>query len=196
MHLLKNNILINVLCRLQFVPLAALQQFSVAQDGFTKTAVASFFEAYGTPATILFTQQEQKTPAGSQYSQHVTLSYPGLQKANLPLLYQLDQDQFLIKFTDVEGQTFIMGSPDAGAQLSWQYSTAFGGFEVSFSLTDSIPCGFDAELGKFFFNEKGFLATTYESTEIFYFNTEGELVVSGPNEADYYLQNGILYLTN
>ena len=117
MSLLKNNILVNVLCKLQFVPLAAVQEFSVGQDGFTKQIVADFFDFYGTPATMLFTQQQQPTPAGSQYSQEVTLSYPGLEKLNLPLLYNLDQDQYLVKITDVAGQEFIMGSLDAGAKL-------------------------------------------------------------------------------
>jgi hypothetical protein len=170
--------------------------YSVGQDGFTKTVAASFFDVYGTPSTMLFTQNEEKTPSGSRYQQQITLSYPGLQKANLPILHALDQDEFLVKFVDTAGQQFIMGSPDAGAQLAWQYSTSFGGFEISFFLTDSIPCGFPGDLGQFFFNEKGFLATTYESSETFYFNADGKLVVSGPNEADYYFQNGILYLTN
>jgi hypothetical protein len=78
MHLLKNNTLVNVLCKLQFVPLSAVQQYSVAQDGFTKTVAASFFDVYGTPSTMLFTQSEEKTPSGSRYSQQITLSYPGM----------------------------------------------------------------------------------------------------------------------
>ena len=80
MHLLKNNILINVLCKLQFVPLSAVQQYSVGQDGFTKTVAASFFDMYGTPATMLFSQAEEKTPSGSRYQQQITLSYPGMLK--------------------------------------------------------------------------------------------------------------------
>jgi hypothetical protein len=196
MHLLKNNILINVLCQLQFVPLSAVADYSVAQDGFTKTVAASFFDVYGTPATMLFTQNEEKTPSGSRYQQQITLSYPGLQKANLPILHALDQDEFLVKFTDTAGQQFIMGSPDAGAQLAWQYSTSFGGFEISFFLTDSIPCGFPAELGQFFFDERGYLMSTYESSETFYFNADGQLIVDGPNQANYYLQNGLIYLNN
>jgi hypothetical protein len=112
MHLLKNNILINVLCQLQFVPLSAVQQYSVGQDGFTKAVAASFFDCYGTPATMLFTQNEEKTPSGSRYQQQITLSYPGMLRANLPLLYDLDQDQFLVKFMDVGGQQFSMSSPE------------------------------------------------------------------------------------
>ena len=112
MHLLKNNVLINVLCKLQFVPLSAVQQYSLGQDGFTKTVAASFFDMYGTPATMLFSQTEEKTPSGSRYQQQITLSYPGLIRANLPLLYALDQDEFLVKFEDTAGQQFIMGSPE------------------------------------------------------------------------------------
>lgn len=193
MHLLKNNILVNAICKLQFVPLASVQQYSVAQNGFEKQVVADFNDVYGTPATMLFTQAEQKTPSGSRYAQQISLFYPGFDKSNLPILYGLDQAEHLVKFEDNAGQTFFMGSPDAGAELSWQYSTSAGGFSISFNLVDSIPVGYNAEIGQFFFDANGFLATTYESTETFYFNANGNLVVSGPNEADYYLQNGILY---
>lgn len=194
--LLKNTLLINVLCQVQFVPLAAVAGVQNGINPLERSVQATFNEIYGTPGTILFTQNREITPAGSVYSQQITLSYPGLQKANLNVLYGLDQDQHLVKFKDVAGQEFIMGSPDAGAQLTWQYSTSFGGFQITFDLTDSMPIGYTAEYGKFFFDDRGYLMTNYESTETFYFDANGKLIVDGPDQAAYYLQNGILYRTN
>ena len=133
MHLLKNNILVNAICKLQFVPLSAVQQYKVAQNGFEKQVVADFNEFYGTPATILFTQQEQKTKAGSQYDQQITLSYPGFEKENLPALYGLDQVEHLLKFEDNAGQKFIR----CGLGIVWLKKST----NLSFALIWKLKTG-------------------------------------------------------
>lgn len=190
--LAKNHLLVNLICKMQFVPLSYVSNYN-SEDGHERQVSASFFDLYGSPSSIVFTQSEEKTPSGSIYSQQITCNYPGLEKMNAKSLYAIDQLEHLVKFIDNYGQAFIMGSPDAGASLRWEYSSAIGGHTIIFSLDDTFPIGYDKEIGRFFFDERGYLMTTYESTETFYFDAQGNLMVNGPEESDYYLSNGILY---
>lgn len=188
----KNNFLVNLICRLQFVPINRVQGYT-SVDGFEKQVQATFFNIYASPASIIFTQEEEKTASGSLYSQRITLSYPGLMRHNAEALYNLDQLEHLVKFVDDKGQVFIMGSLDAGALLNWEYSSTTGAHTLNFTLTDTFPIGYDKELGRFFIDERGYLMTTYESSETFYLDAGGNLVVDGPDEAEYFIQNGQLF---
>ncbi|MCH8490216.1 MAG: hypothetical protein LAT81_09860 [Oceanicaulis sp.] len=198
MHFEKNQKLINLICEVEFIPLSRVSGVNFFGNPFEKqvNTTGGFSKIYGTPVAMIFTQRQSLTKSGSQYEQRITLLYPGLEVTTSPNLYTLDQARHLVKFKDHHGQIFIMGSLDQGCRMRWNYDIQRANFSITFDLEDSVPIGFDRELGNFFINNQGILIQTYESTETFYLDANGNLVVDGPDEAAYSIINGNLQRTN
>lgn len=149
-------------------------------------------EIYATPGSIQLEQQKRDTPAGALYDQEVQLSYPGLRPESLMnVLADLGNERFAIRLLANSGLTVIIGNVDAFAQLEWKYSSTANATTFNFKLTDTQPAGVDVQLNQFFINHQGNLIQAFENHDTF--TLQGaDLLVEGPTEENYELQNGFL----
>lgn len=197
MHFPKNSKLVNIICNVEFVPIGWVSEIRYFKNQFEKQVSTNggFYNMYGTPGLMVFSQDQERTKSGSLYRQTLSLFYPGLEVGTSPNLFDMDQTRHLVRFTDNHGQKFIMGSLDQAAMLTWNYDISRGNFQINFTLSDSVPIGYDKELGRFFIDSRGILMTTYESSETFFLDADGNLVVDGPDEAAYTIVQGNLIKT-
>jgi hypothetical protein len=154
-------------------------------DGHTRQAIATWQQQYSHPASATFTEIEEKTPAGSLYTQSLTLSYPGKEPFNSQHLWAIDQLEHLIEFTDQYANKYMIGTPEAGAIPTWKYDTESQGHTITFTLTDTMPLGISSAVNQFYINPFGQLVADIQFEDVFTLSDSGLLTVTGPNEDDY-----------
>jgi hypothetical protein len=188
----RNSLLINRICSVRIAPLSKVVSFATA-DGHTRQAIATWQKHYSHPASATFSEVEEKTPAGSLYIQSLTLSYPGKEPHNSKQLWAIDQLEHLIEFSDQYGRKYMMGSPELGAVPTWKYDTETQGHTITFILSDTYPLGISASVDQFFIDAQGFLVAEITLPDEFSVNDDGHLLVEGPNENNYVVEDENLY---
>lgn len=197
MSLTKNPLLVFNVCKIQFALTTEVLKFLEGPQKLERIAVFStdeWKELYSTANKIRYRLNKTDADSGAVFTHRLTLNYPGINPEVFRKLSLWRNETFIIKLF-IEDKEYIMGNPENGARLTWDFSTREQGIVMEFSLVDNDPLFMSPDLDLFFINSSGQLIQQYEVEDEFTLNSDGALEVTGPNEDRYTLNlNGKITL--
>jgi len=107
----------------------------------------SFTSLAFSPETASYNEEQKDTDAGPVFEQRLSFQLPKVQTLLHLVMKSLADEQLVLKITDGNGTTVIMGSPDIPARGSWKVmrpagAAGYNGYEVSFGLSSPDPAPF------------------------------------------------------
>lgn len=100
-----------------------------------------------TPETASFSEEQKDTDAGPLFEQGLSFKLPKIQTIMHAVVESLLDQDIILKITDGNGVTVIMGTPEVPVRASWRMSrpqgaSGYNGYEVSFRCNSTGPAPF------------------------------------------------------